>query len=263
MVNSTLADRTAFVNEGYAVVRDVLPVDVVAEMGAFLAAEEVSAVALLREYLQLSAADDLCAAAEAMLQRDDRSLPKGVRDVAMGHHLLTTRLSERLWTVTRIEAFRALVETLVGSEHPFMHLPPASRFVLPGSRTAAVPAHQDRSYNMHLPQFVTVWVPLVPIDDRCGGVTVYTGGDESWRALAQQSGPWLGACSTSGLRPVQPHFELGDVLVLSEWVVHQSAPNRSEGTRRSIDYRFFGAGRSKKHALDLNSYEVLAPEETR
>jgi ectoine hydroxylase-related dioxygenase (phytanoyl-CoA dioxygenase family) len=130
---------------------------------------------------------------------------------------------------------------------------------LPGSRTAGVPAHQDRSYNGHLPRFVTAWIPFVPIDDVCGGVAVYVGGTRELRNVAEQTGPWIGACRTDDLQRVQPGFELGDVLLLSDWVVHASVPNASQRTRRSIDYRFFAGGRSGKHALDLETFAVIAP----
>jgi hypothetical protein len=258
-MNVVALDPAAFARDGYAVVRDVLPVPVVNEIGAFLAESEPAAVSLLREHLKLGPNEDLCAATEALLLNDDGTLTKELRDVAMGHYPLATRLSDRLWTVTRVAALRTLIQTLLEDEHVFMHLPPASRFVLPGSRTAGVPAHQDFSYNAHLPRFLTVWVPFVRVDAVCGGVIVFEGSDREKRAIAQPTGPWLGACATTDLRGIQTHLDLGDVLVLSDWIVHESAPNNSDHTRRSIDYRFFAGGRSAKHALDLTTYEVLVP----
>jgi ectoine hydroxylase-related dioxygenase (phytanoyl-CoA dioxygenase family) len=59
---------------------------------------------------------------------------------------------------------------------------------------------------------------------------------------------------------VQPALEPGDVLVLSEWIVHASAPNHSGHTRLSTDFRFFAGGRSTKHALDMATFTVIAPE---
>jgi ectoine hydroxylase-related dioxygenase (phytanoyl-CoA dioxygenase family) len=251
-------DPDAFERDGYAVVRSILPVEVVAGIGRFLADGEPAAVEMLRRFLRLDAGDDVCAATESAL-RSGKPMPKDVRDVAMGHYPLEKRLSEQLWEVTRVDGFRRLIQRLLDDEHVFMHLPPASRYVLPGSRTAGVPAHQDVSYNGHLTNFITVWVPFVPVDASCGGVIVFAGGDRNVREIAPPTGPWLGACSTAGLQPVQPHLDLGDVLVLSDWIVHESAPNHSDHTRRSIDYRFFAGGPSAKHALDLTSYEVLPP----
>jgi ectoine hydroxylase-related dioxygenase (phytanoyl-CoA dioxygenase family) len=54
----------------------------------------------------------------------------------------------------------------------------------------------------------------------------------------------------------------GDVLALNPMVIHRSMPNRSERTRFSIDFRFFGdADTSAKHFLDLRTWQVVAPEE--
>jgi ectoine hydroxylase-related dioxygenase (phytanoyl-CoA dioxygenase family) len=253
----------SFARNGYAVVHGIVPVNVISVVGTFLAAAEADALSMFRAARAIDAKADLCAEMAATLAGDHAALPKSIRDVAMGHHPLATRLDERLWAIARVPAVRSLLASLLGSEELFMHVPPASRFVLPGSTTASVPAHQDRSYNEHLPRFLTMWVPFVPIDDSCGGVVVYAGDGREARDIARSTGPWLGACSTAGLSPVQPHLQPGDVLLLSDWVVHGSAPNHSHATRRSIDYRFFTGGRSKKHALNLSTYVVIPPETDR
>jgi hypothetical protein len=253
-------ERNAFVRDGYAVVRGVLPVDVVERVGSFLADGESTALAMIRDYAGLGAEADVRAACDDIVRRDAATVPKEIRDVAMGHFPLATRLSERLWDIARVDALGALIRECLADERVFMHVPPVSRYVVPESRTAGVPAHQDRSYNGHLPSFITVWVPYVSIDERCGGVIVYEGGDRAVRELTPPSGPWLGACSTEGLRAVQPALDPGDVLVLSDWIVHASAPNRAEHTRISTDFRFFAGGRSKKHALDLATFTVIPPE---
>jgi ectoine hydroxylase-related dioxygenase (phytanoyl-CoA dioxygenase family) len=262
MIRAPLLDANAFERDGYAVVRGILPAELIRSIGAFLAAAEPEATATLRDALHIAPGDDLCASIETALRRDDGSLPKAVRDVAMGHYPLEVRLSERLWEIARVEALRALLAIVLGDNRIFMHLPPTCRFVLPGSRTAGVPPHQDRSYNGHLPRFVTAWIPFVPIDDLCGGVAIYTGGSRELRDVAERTGPWIGACRTDDLQRVQPDFELGDVLLLSDWVVHASVPNASQHTRRSIDYRFFAGGRSAKHALDLETFAVIEPAPT-
>ena len=56
-----------------------------------------------------------------------------------------------------------------------MHMPPTARFILPGNSAAAVPPHQDVSYNHHLTDFITAWVPFHPIDEESGGVAVFSG----------------------------------------------------------------------------------------
>ena len=49
----------------------------------------------------------------------------------------------------------------------YVHYPPMIRFKLADAPSSIVPVHQDIAYNRHLSDFITVWVPLVDIDDEC------------------------------------------------------------------------------------------------
>jgi ectoine hydroxylase-related dioxygenase (phytanoyl-CoA dioxygenase family) len=137
--------------------------------------------------------------------------------------------------------------------------------VLPGNLKAAVPAHQDISYNKHLGPFCVVWVPLVEIDASCGGMAVYPRTQGRGELFAGDkvapAGGWIPGIDVAGharveLYPLAP----GDVVVMSNETVHESMPNRSERTRLSVDFRFFGDNsRSSKHYLDLAERRVVAP----
>lgn len=183
------------------------------------------------------------------------------QQILSGHFDLETRLDPQLWVVPRQEALRALLRRLLGSDTLFAHLPPAARFVLPGNRQAGVPAHQDVSYNTHLSGFLTVWVPLVEIDEACGGVVVYPGTHRGPVTKVETGAAfWLEGVPTDGLALVRHRMSPGDVLILDPRVVHASLPNTSGRVRISIDYRFFGdpAG-STKHHLDMQRWTVIAP----
>ncbi len=55
-------------------------------------------------------------------------------------------------------------------------------------------------------------------------------------------------------------MQVGDVLILSKWILHESMPNRSNKTRISTDFRFFTESeRSTKHFLDMQSWQVSEP----
>ena len=141
-----------------------------------------------------------------------------------------------------------------------MHLPPAARYVLPRNPHAMVPAHQDVTYNKHMPEFVTIWVPFVPIDARCGGVAVHAGTHRTPELiLSDRKGFWHEAIRQTDSEVIGCEVPLGGALLLSDSIIHQSMANDSDRIRLSIDYRFFGDGASSKHYLDLDTMAVIAP----
>lgn len=240
-------ERQRFLATGYRVCPQILDRGTLAEVRAFLES---------RMQPEMAAAERLEAAGEGG--------GKTARDTRSGHFGLETRLDPRLWAIPRLPALRAVLREVLDSAQLFMHLPPAARFILPGNNAAGVPAHQDLGYNRHMSDFVTCWVPLVDIDDDCGGVVVYEGSATPCEiaTAADPEGFWLRGLRTEGYSPVHCKLKVGDVLLMSKWIIHASMPNRSARTRLSIDYRFFGErDSSAKHHLDLQSETVIAPGE--
>jgi ectoine hydroxylase-related dioxygenase (phytanoyl-CoA dioxygenase family) len=187
------------------------------------------------------------------------------RQVLRGHFPLSVRLGEALWRVPLHLADQPFLYDFLATRRLFMHMPPTARFVLAGNVEAAVPPHQDITYNKHLGSFCVVWVPLVEIDRSCGGMAVFPrtqglGELFAGEPVAPADG-WIPAIDTSKmerveLQPLTP----GDVVVMGNETVHESMPNRSGRTRLSIDFRFFGENsRSSKHYLDLAQRRVVAP----
>jgi hypothetical protein len=255
-------DLTPFTSQGYLLLRGLLDPERVSGLHAFLAAEAEACVAGLCQALGVAGAAALPAAiahwsGEAHLE----GLGRDLRQQLCGHFPLATRLSPHLWTIAREPRLQEVLCALLGTDRLFMHLPPTARFVLPGNLLAGVPAHQDISYNRHMTRFVTVWTPLVGIDESCGGVEICAGsGADPEQPVAAEGPFWLRGVDTGGRPMVHPHLEPGDVLVLNPWVVHASRPNRSGRIRLSVDCRFFGSdGRSDKHHLDLRTWQVVEP----
>ncbi len=183
----------------------------------------------------------------------------------LGQFSLGARLGKRMLSIPRALAKDAILHEILGAERLFLHMPPMARMVTPENKAAAVPLHQDMSYNEHLFDFLTLWVPLVPIDEACGGIAVYPG---SHRLLPN---PPLGPAVANDWRPaldppaglervMLAPLRLGDVVVLHPKVMHESMPNRSDHVRLSCDYRFFGDGStSSKHYLDLAEDRLVEP----
>ena len=141
-------------------------------------------------------------------------------------------------------------------------MPPTARFVIPHNIYAAVPAHRDVSYNEHVEDFVTLWVPFTDITEECGGVVVYKGSaKERPFSKLKEKGFWIEGSSTNGYQGIHCKMRIGDALLFNKWMLHRSAPNTSDHVRFSCDYRFFGSDQgSKKHYLEVATGKVIAPK---
>ena len=255
-------DLTHFQSHGYQVLPGVIDRETVRSLLTYLAADADDALTLLMADLRCNDVTTLCKRIDETASRPDfDKVPKDQRLVMSGHFPLETRLSRTLWQVPKLAAVRAVLEHVLGGSDLFMHMPPTARFVLPGNKHAAVPAHQDISYNKHMADFVTLWVPLTRIDDQCGGVAVFPGSGQPVERLESFDQKfWLQGVSTEGFPRVHCTMDAGDALLLNKWIIHESVANLSSRIRYSIDFRFFrGRDQSSKHLLDLQNWRVIEP----
>jgi hypothetical protein len=267
----TRADETGgraqhiFRSEGVVVLKQVLPASVYAPVRDYLTACVDELTSLFAQYRISIHAPDAGRHVERLLDDDAAAVPPEHRHVLLGHFPLPTRLGRALWAIPMHLDGQPILHDVLGARRLFVHMPPAARFVLPGNSKAAVPAHQDVSYNKHLGLFCVVWVPLVEIDERCGGMAVFPktqglGELFEGKTVAAAHG-WIPPIRTSDyerveLWPLSP----GDIVVMGNETVHESLPNSSDRIRISIDFRFFGENsRSSKHYLDLQEGRIIAP----
>jgi hypothetical protein len=254
-----------FRDEGLVAVAGALPQSVVRSVTDFLTAALNDISRLFAKYAIELRDPDAGTKVERLLDTDAANVAAEDRHVLLGHFPLAVRLDETLWRIPLALADQAFLYEFLGAKRLFVHMPPTARFVLPGNVKAAVPAHQDVTYNKHLGPFCVVWVPLVEIDGSCGGMAVFPrtqGRGELYRgAMVAASDGWIPPIDTSELERVelQP-LSPGDVAVMSNETVHESMPNRSSRIRLSVDFRFFGDNSSSsKHYLDLAERRVVAP----
>ena len=187
-----------------------------------------------------------------------------VRVTMTGGFPLNVRLDPTLLEIPGDENVQAILKSALGVTGLRMHMPPMARFILPGNLDAGVPAHQDVSYNRHMSNFLTLWAPLVDIDDACGGVTVFKRSDGAEHPTHLASlGVWNEELETHDLEAVNcTPMAPGDVLIFNKLLVQRSMPNHSERIRLSIDYRFFGdRDSSTKPYLDMTSGQVVSPNQ--
>jgi ectoine hydroxylase-related dioxygenase (phytanoyl-CoA dioxygenase family) len=254
-------DVSFFHQHGYQVLPGLLDANAVAGVGDFLKRAMDDSFALLAAHGIELDRDGPAAQIDQLLTTRRAELSADAHSVLVGHFPLKVRLARELWAIPAQARLQAAIRAALGEDRLFMHMPPTARFVLPGNAHAGVPAHQDVSYNTHVDNFVVAWVPFVPIDPQCGGVTVFEGSQKAEIVPVELKGSWLEGVDTAGYKPhhCQP-MGPGDVLLISKSIIHGSTANMSDRTRFSVDFRFFGGSvTSRKHCLDLETMTVLDP----
>jgi len=262
MISVSAFDLEQFQTYGYQVLTDVIDRRVVESVGSFLESQLTNALDELRKRFEFSDFRQFAEQVGAVEMHGHLTeLPAELSKTITGHFPLQVRLSPVLWGVPKSRELQERLSRLFPGQSLRVHMPPTARFVLPGNHFAAVPAHQDIAYNRHLEDFVTVWVPLVEIDEKCGGVAFYSDGNiKHDLGNAEKLGFWRGPVSGIKGTQIPVKVPLGGVLLFNKWVVHESMPNHSDRIRLSVDYRFFGShSQSTKHFLDLSRLTVINP----
>ena len=254
-------DLSCFREHGYQVFRGVFAPDEVGAVRDHLVGEMNVMLAELHRTFGTADMPSLCAAIDTATEERFDQLDQTLRNMMSGHFPLDARLSPNMWAVPKAAGLRKVLETVLDDDELFLHMPPTSRYVLPGNKHAGVPAHQDVSYNPHMTDFVTVWVPFVPIDEKCGGVMVYEHTNKPLELLTDKGRKfWFEGVATGDHPGVHCVMNPGDCLVLTRWVVHGSVANTSDRTRVSTDFRFFPSReKSTKHYLDMQTWRVIDP----
>jgi hypothetical protein len=258
-----VSDLSKFRELGYQVITNVIPAELVTGIRQFLSDHVDKMLDRLSKF-GVSSNINLAGSQIAGVLRSTPSLSDDLKILMTGHFPLDVRLDETLLSIPKNNRVRGLLESIHETNSLRMHMPPMARYIMPGNAEAGVPPHQDVSYNGHMDNFITMWVPLVPVDAKCGGVTAYAGGPKRKIEVVKrvENGVWIEGIPTDSLHaehcvPMNP----GDVLVFDRFLVHGSMPNTSDRIRFSLDYRFFPTSSpSSKHYLDMNTWKVFEPE---
>jgi 1-deoxypentalenic acid 11beta-hydroxylase len=139
-------------------------------------------------------------------------------------------------------------------ERAWGHAPFAWRSVgvfanFPDDDAFIAPPHQDRFFpDEDADSYATAWVPLVTIDDECGGLAVAAGSHRTGRrAESALEGVRMrrGTDAVNGLRLedvperwLAASMEPGDLLVFHSLAVHSALPNTSPRIRLALGVRF-------------------------
>ncbi len=253
-----------FREQGVIAVTQILPLAVTERVIAFLRDAIKDMASVFSNYGIDLNAPTAGRQVQELIDRDEK-IPPEHRHILLGHFPLSVRLDKAIWEIPQTLAQQPLLYEILETRKLFVHMPPAARFVLPGNMGAAVPAHQDVSYNKHLGSFCIVWVPLVSIDVECGGMAIFPRTQEmgeiyKGESIAATDG-WIPKIDTSNFSRIEMQpLSAGDIVVMADKTVHESMPNTSDRIRISIDFRFFGEkSGSTKHYLDLQENRIIAP----
>lgn len=170
-----------------------------------------------------------------------RNIPKDLRHYLRGEFDLETRLDLRIVNLITSKNCKLFLKNFLESDHYFIHYPPMIRFKIEEAPSSLVPIHQDYAYNHHLTDFITVWVPLVTVDEKCGGVIVYEGTHHLEKVEHVPEGAWGNKALAKLATYTRNHVDMneGDILLFPPTLLHESAPHRSSRVRYSVDFRVF------------------------
>jgi Phytanoyl-CoA dioxygenase (PhyH) len=256
-------DINPFMNNGYQIIPQAFDAKEINSVGTWLESEMQAAVKELLPLVAPAEGEELWQAIHRFYDRGQHhALSTDLQYALAGQYSLRVRLSEPLKYLLRAPRLREVLHQVFPGQQLRAHMPPMCRFVLPRNRLAGVPPHQDISYNKHITDFITGWVPLVRIDELCGGVRIHEGSANLPELLTDFARDiWLQPLPDLRLRKVDLHMQPGDLLIFQKMVIHESLPNLSDQPRFSIDYRFFGSWEtSAKHYLDMESWQVVEPK---
>lgn len=259
MSSSDIDDNsvTFFKENGYQVIRSVIPKNVYKSTWNFLNDKIEESLLNKAEELGIQDLKSFCSTLPKMNDDWYDDLQPESKHLIAGHFPLDVRLSAKLFEIADVTNLQNILKSALCTEKLFMHMPPTARFVIPNNKWSSVPAHQDISYNKHMKNFITCWVPLVEINEECGGVTIFPSTGKQKEITVKKDGFWINPINTENFKNVHYSMNPGDVLLLNSQIFHQSRPNISNTVRISIDYRFFGHnGKSSKHFLDLDTKNV-------
>jgi 1-deoxypentalenic acid 11beta-hydroxylase len=121
------------------------------------------------------------------------------------------------------------------------------RYALPHDDLHASPPHQDRFFVGPNDDFRTAWLPLVNIPEEVGGLALATGSHRgaviNHVPVAAESYVFRGrkqlGIAASSIAPdwLTASYQIGDVLLFHNRMIHGALPNRSNVVRLSLDVR--------------------------
>lgn len=260
-----MVDIDFFKQNGYQIFENVIPLEMIEEIRTILQNDATKSLHSAMREIGCDDESNVIDYIQRITNGTDLTvsgLTKHAKDTLSGHISLQTRMNPALQKIPYHPTIQSILKALLNTSGLNMHMPPTARFILPQNIHSGVPAHQDIVYNRHMSNFITMWVPLVNIDEECGGVVMYEGSGNIPELPTNKGFDdlWFEGVPTEGFKPKHCAIQPGSALFLNKYIIHASKPNISGRVRYSIDYRFFESdAKSTKHYLDMQSNMIIQP----
>jgi phytanoyl-CoA hydroxylase len=227
--------KEQFNKDGFVILRNFLDKDVVA--GIYREAREIFAEQIRRVTGKTVDIDDRDAFENAMFEFFEKDFTAFVNTGKTVQHTISLH---------RLALDEKIVNVLkeIGVEKPVIGARPAmqfnSRFLSKdGSKHWKLDAHQDWRTGQGSLDSTVIWFPMVAAGAEIGALQVIPGSHKAGLLEASTSGYQGGI--TAELKEndfVQTEFEVGDILVFSAFLVHQSGNNVTRNIRWSVQLRY-------------------------
>ena len=239
---TTSADARAFAEQGYLLVRKLIPDEVLAEVRHGIAA---TVDAILHQLHATKAIPDTW--------RDEpferRFAAAGSAATKFGRSWRHLVASPGVFRLYRQPQLLAVLRDITGRRnhgHPVFNARPK----LPGQGLTVVPWHQDIAYYDAIAAgsvITTCWLPLVPVSSANGCMQVVPGSHHAGpvphrKDVGEGAFLEIEQALPSGIAPVTCAMQPGDALFMHRSTWHRSTENHSDGIRWSIDLRYIAEG---------------------
>lgn len=257
--------RAQFLERGYLHARGILSPALVRKLGALMRGQ------LVQQAGRFHAESGIDLMQPAQLQRwlDAQpdpdawflGLPRATQHLVRGEYPLEVRMRPEFLQLADETELVALLQMLLGSASLRLNHPTMLRFKVPGMEQAKVPLHQDGPYFPHIRNFATVWIPLCPITEDCGGINVLEGSHRRGPVRHEEAvlwGNYIPHDATTGFTDRHILMEPGDALIFGPHLQHYTHANRSDQVRYSIDSRWFSDDTTtSRQYFDLQTRQVV------
>jgi len=224
---TSLCLRDQISSKGYALIRDVLPLDVVSS--------------LLREVSQVLHTEAwLCSEHDAVERIANSSAACGDPDPRFKRVYQDIFNMESFHALPHQPALQRVMKMLVGNQL-LIHPKPIGRLIFPHCERLIVHSHQDYQFMGGDPEFFTAWIPLHDCPIEVGPLRVLEGSHRFGIQNHEKENlpvPEIPAGSEVGNDWVSGQINAGDVLIFHSLTVHAASPNISNQLRLSLDCRF-------------------------
>lgn len=249
--------RTAFAEQGYVIVPNLVARDVIEDLKTDIAAVFS---ARLAQRVPERKSDSLDAVLQWLFENDFEG------------YLGAAKLCNHLVSLHRLGTAPEITETLteLGLAMPSICARPLmwfhSRRLAKTERYHRLPAHQEWSNMQGSLDGAVAWMPLVEVTPEMGRLQVIPGShrDGLLPFARDDEADYPLAISHDAVRDedfVEVEVPLGSVLFFSSFLVHRSGSNTTDATRLTINFRYNNALESSfVERSFLNPFSYAAPE---